>query len=88
MQIKTKLKSILDRDGFLRVRNVLNFNKDLKPILNDMEYVMDNLVHKFAPEHMKEKIFKYSFKKNTHTFQNLKFMILINILILDFQEIT
>ena len=57
MQIKTKLKSILDRDGFLRVRNVLNFNKDLKPILNDMEYVMDNLVHKFAPEHMKEKIF-------------------------------
>ena len=29
MQIKTKLKSILDRDGFLRVRNVLNFNKDL-----------------------------------------------------------
>ena len=58
MQIKTKLKSILDRDGFLRVRNVLNFNKDLKPILNDMEYVMDNLVHKFAPENMKEKIFK------------------------------
>ena len=63
MQIKTKLKSILDRDGFLRVRNVLNFNKDLKPILNDMEYVMDNLVHKFAPEHMKEKIFKYNFRK-------------------------
>ena len=31
MQIKTKLKSILDRDGFLRVRNVLNFNKDLMP---------------------------------------------------------
>ena len=56
MQIKTKLKSILDRDGFVRVRNVLNFNKDLKPILNDMEYVMDNLVHKFAPVHMKEKI--------------------------------
>ena len=63
MQIKTKLKSILDRDGFLRVRNVLNFNKDLKPILNDMEYVMDNLVHKFASEHMKEKIFKYNFRK-------------------------
>ena len=63
MQIKTKLKSILDRDGFLRVRNVLNFNKDLKPILNDMEYVMDNLVHKFAPDHMKEKIFKYNFRK-------------------------
>ena len=54
MQIKTKLKSTLDRDGFLRVRNILNCNKDLKPILHDMEYVMDNLVHKFAPVHMKE----------------------------------
>ena len=53
-----KLRSILDRDGYLRVKNVLNFNKDLKPILNDMEYVMENLVHKFAPEHMKEKVLK------------------------------
>ena len=72
MQIKTKLKSILDRDGFLRVRNVLNFNKDLKPILNDMEYVMDNLVHKFAPEHMKEKIFKYNFRKKYTYISKLK----------------
>ena len=72
MQIKTKLKSILDRDGFLRVRNVLNFNKDLKPILNDMEYVMDNLVHKFAPVHMKEKIFKYSFRKKYTYISKLK----------------
>ena len=59
----TKLRNILDRDGYLRVKNVLNFDKDLKPILNDMEYVMDNLVHKFAPDHMKEKIFKYNFRK-------------------------
>ena len=72
MQIKTKLKSILDRDGFLRVRNVLNFNKDLKPILNDMEYVMDNLVHKFAPVHMKEKIFKYNFRKKYTYISKLK----------------
>ena len=59
----TKLRNILDRDGYLRVKNVLNFDKDLKPILNDMEYVMDNLVHKFAPDHMKEKVFKYNFRK-------------------------
>ena len=72
MQIKTKLKSILDRDGFLRVRNVLNFNKDLKPILNDMEYVMDNLDHKLAPVHMKEKIFKYSFRKKYTYISKLK----------------
>ena len=80
MQIKTKLKSILDRDGFLRVRNVLNFNKDLKPILNDMEYVMDNLVHKFAPENMKEKIFKSNlkFKKEVKKVTELKNKLLIN----------
>ena len=63
MQTNSKLKKILDRDGYLRVKNILNFNKDLKPILNDMEYVMDNLVNKFAPSHMREKVSKYNFKK-------------------------
>ena len=63
MQVSSKLKKILDRDGYLRIKNILNFNKDLKPILNDMEYVMDNLVNKFAPRHMREKVFKYDFKR-------------------------
>ena len=63
MQTNSKLKKILDRDGYLRVKNILNFNKDLKPILNDMEYVMDNLINKFAPRHMREKVFKYDFKR-------------------------
>ena len=63
MQVNSKLKKILDRDGYLRVKNILNFNKDLKPILNDMEYVMDNLVNKFAKRHMREKVFKYDFKR-------------------------
>ena len=63
MQTNSKLKKILDRDGYLRVKNILNFNKDLKPILNDMEYVMNNLINKFAPRHMREKVFKYDFKR-------------------------
>ena len=33
-----------------KVRNVLNFNKDLKPILNDMEFVMDCFIQKYAPK--------------------------------------
>ena len=34
MQVSSRLKKILDRDGYLRVKNILNFNKDLKPILS------------------------------------------------------
>jgi len=60
---KNKIKNTLDRDGYLRVKNVLNFDKDLKPILNDMEFIMDNLVQKFASKRMKDKVLKYSFKK-------------------------
>ena len=38
----------LAENGYLIVKNVLNFKKDLKPILNDMEFVMDCLVQKYA----------------------------------------
>ena len=46
MKVKSKLKKSLERNGYVRVRNVLNFTKDLKPILNDMEFVMDCLIRK------------------------------------------
>ena len=38
------------------VKNVLNFDNDLKPILNDMEYVMDRLIHKFSPKKKYQKL--------------------------------
>ena len=38
------LKKKLYENGYLIVKNVLNFNRDLKPILNDMEFVMDCLI--------------------------------------------
>ena len=33
MKVKSKLKKSLEINGYVRVRNVLNFTKDLKPIL-------------------------------------------------------
>ena len=56
MKVKSKLKKLLDRDGYVRIRNVLNFSKDLKPVLNDMEFVMDCLIRKYAPKTKKDKI--------------------------------
>ena len=38
----------LYENGYLIVKNVLNFKRDLKPILNDMEFVMDCLIQKYA----------------------------------------
>ena len=42
------LQKKLYENGYLIVKNVLNFNRDLKPILNDMEFVMDCLIQKYA----------------------------------------
>ena len=42
------LQKKLFEQGYLRVKNVLNYQRDLKPILNDMEFVMDCLIQKFA----------------------------------------
>ena len=37
-------KKKFEEQGYAIVKNVLNFDNDLKPILNDMEYVMDRLI--------------------------------------------
>jgi hypothetical protein len=41
-------KKKFKNQGYAIVKNVLNFNNDLKPILNDMEFVMDCLIQKYA----------------------------------------
>ena len=41
------LQKKLFEQGYLKVKNVLNFQRDLKPILNDMEYIMDCLIQKY-----------------------------------------
>jgi len=63
MKSNSKIKEILKRDGFVKVKNILNFNKDLKPIMKDMEFVMDCLIQKFAPKTYRNKALNYDFRK-------------------------
>ena len=44
----SKIKDKFDKQGFLIVRNVLDFNFDLKPVLNDIEFIMNRLVYNFV----------------------------------------
>ena len=57
------LKNKLFEQGYLKVKNVLNFQRDLKPILNDMEFVMDCLIQKFAKKKDVKKVLNLDFKK-------------------------
>ena len=64
------LQKKLFEQGYLRVKNVLNYQRDLKPILNDMEFVMDCLIQKFAKKKHVKKVLNLDFKKNIHIYQN------------------
>ena len=54
------LKNKLFEQGYLKVKNLLNFQRDLKPILNDMEFVMDCLIQKFAKKKDLKKVLNLS----------------------------
>ena len=58
------LQKKLYENGYLIVKNVLNFRRDLKPILNDMEFVMDCLIQKYAKKRDIKKVLNFDFKKN------------------------
>ena len=57
------LQKKLYENGYLIVKNVLNFRRDLKPILNDMEFVMDCLIQKYAKKRDVKKALNFDFKK-------------------------
>ena len=42
--MKNTFQKKLYEDGYLIIKNVLNFERDLKPVLNDMEFVL-SLIH-------------------------------------------
>ena len=42
--MKYTFQKKLYENGYLIIKNVLNFERDLKPVLNDMEFVMDCLI--------------------------------------------
>ena len=57
------LQKKLYDDGYLIVKNVLNFKRDLKPVLNDMEFVMDCLIQKYAKNREVKKVLNLDFRK-------------------------
>ena len=44
------IKKVFEKNGFVRIRNVLDYKLDLEPILNDMAFIMNRLVHRFVPK--------------------------------------
>ena len=65
-------KKLLQKQGYLKIKNVLNFKRDLKPILNDMEFVMDCLIQKYAKKKDIKKVLNYDFKKKYSYISKLK----------------
>ena len=59
--MKNGFKKQFEKNGFLVVRNVLDFDFDLKPVLNDMEFIMNRLVHRFASLKQRKKLLNYNF---------------------------
>ena len=68
----SKIKDKFDKQGFLIVRNVLDFNFDLKPVLNDIEFIMNRLVYKSVSKKKYDIIFKYDFWKKYTYLSKLK----------------
>ena len=50
------IKRIFEKQGFIRLKGVLNYKEDLEPILNDMAFIMDRLIHRFVPKNHKVKV--------------------------------
>ena len=57
------IKKEFDKNGFVRIRNVLDYKLDLRPILNDMAFIMNRLVHRFVSKKDKRRVLGLSFKK-------------------------
>ena len=57
------IKNEFEKNGFVRIRNVLDYKLDLEPILNDMAFIMNRLVHRFVPKKDKKRVLGLSFKK-------------------------
>ena len=61
--MKNTFQKKLYENGYLFIKNVLNFERDLKPVLNDMEFVMDCLIQKYTKRKDIKKVLKLDFRK-------------------------
>ena len=57
------IRKEFEKNGFVRIRNVLDYKFDLEPILNDMAFIMNRLVHRFVPKKDKKRVLGLNFKK-------------------------
>jgi len=57
------LQKKLYENGYSIVKNILDYRRDLKPVLNDMEFVMDCLIQKYAKKTEVKKILNLDFKR-------------------------
>ena len=66
------IKKIFNEQGFVKIKNVLDYKLDLEPILNDMEFIMNRLVHRFVQKNVKKLILGYNFQKKYSYLVKLK----------------
>ena len=57
------LQKKLYENGYSIVKNILDYRRDLKPVLNDMEFVMDCLIQKYAKKTKVKKVLNLNFKR-------------------------
>ena len=57
------IRKEFEKNGFVRIRNILDYKFDLEPILNDMAFIMNRLVHRFVSKKDKKRVLGLSFKK-------------------------
>ena len=57
------LQKKLYENGYSIVKNILDYRRDLKPVLNDMEFVMDCLIQKYAKKTEVKKVLNLNFKR-------------------------
>ena len=61
--MSSSIKKIFEKQGFVRLKKVLDYKLDLEPILNDMAFIMNRLVHRFVSKKEKKRVLNLNFKK-------------------------
>ena len=76
--MKNTFQKKLYENGYLIIKNVLNFERDLKPVLNDMEFVMDCLIQKYTKRKEIKKVLNLNFKRKIESQYSNVYCVLAN----------
>ena len=61
--MRQNIKKEFEKNGFVRIQNFLDYKSDLEPILNDMTFIMNRLVHRFVSKKYQRRVLGLSFKR-------------------------